>query len=285
MTTLDPGFTFSQQSLADFADCPRRFYLRYVLRQPWPQLESPPEGYDVPAYREFLRKGAALHRWIERRWLGLPEADGAASAELAADPEFALWWRRFQEEDFEALPALRMPELVLLAPLGAHMITARLDLLAVDEHSGRAVVVDWKTMRGAAAQRPEFLRGRVQTCAYLYVLAMAGAPYRGGRDGADGCEFHYWMANVPDFRWVRFVYDQESFEQDRRRLEALAADAALRAGEAEFEMTVDHRKCGFCTYATLCRRSSASAPTADEFIDDEVAERAVDGSDASDIEY
>jgi hypothetical protein len=279
MTRIDTTFPFSQQSLGDFSECPRRFYLRYVLRQPWPQLESTPDGYDVPAYREFLRKGAALHRWVERHWLGLPEADGAASAELAADPEFALWWRRFLAEDFSALPAQRIPELALMAPLGAHTLTARLDLLAVDEHSGRAVIVDWKTMRGAAAQRPEFLRKRVQTRAYLYALAVAGAPYRGGREGADGCEFHYWMANAPDGRWVRFVYDREAFAQDRLMLEALAADAASRDGEAEFEMTDDHRTCGLCTYATLCRRGQAASP--EEFHDEDIDW----APETADIEY
>ncbi len=268
MTKLDPEFIFSQQSLADFADCPRRFYLRYVQRQPWPQLEAAPEEFDVPAYRDYLRKGAAFHRWVERHWLGLPAADGATAADLAADAEFALWWRRFEAENFSALPVTRIPELEVLAPLGEFALTARFDLLAVDEVSGRAVVVDWKTMRGERAMRSDFLRERVQTRVYLYALAMAGGPYRGEVDGPPGCEFHYWMANAPGDRWVRFVYDLASFERDRAYLTSLSVDAAARDGEAEFEMTDDQRRCATCMYRTLCRRSDAQMHAA-EWVDDD----------------
>ena len=118
----------------------------------------------------------------------------------------------------------------MLAPLGEFALTARFDLLAVDEVSGRAVVVDWKTMRGERAMRSDFLRERVQTRVYLYALAMAGGPYRGEVDGPPGCEFHYWMANAPGDRWVRFVYDLASFERDRAYLTSLSVDAAARDG-------------------------------------------------------
>ncbi|MCX6017621.1 MAG: PD-(D/E)XK nuclease family protein [Chloroflexi bacterium] len=280
---VDAEFVFSQLSLSDFADCPRRFYLRYVLRQPWPQIEPTPEGMEVLAYRDFLRKGAALHRWIERRWLGLPEADGAMAAGLVADPEFALWWRRFEEEDFTALPAVRTPELELLAPLGRFRLTARLDLLAVDEDTGRAVVVDWKTLRGERAQRPEFLRERMQTRVYLYALAAAGAPYRGGANKPDDCEFHYWMANAPEPRWVRFRYDQDAFDQDRAFLTMLSEDIAARDDEAEFEMTTDERKCAMCGYHTLCRRSAAVAADLRDIDEDVDIERAIAG--VEELEY
>lgn len=268
MTKLDSEFVFSQQSLSDFAECPRRFYLRYVRRQPWPQLEATPDEFDVPGYRDYLRKGAAFHRWVERYWLGLPTADGETAAELAADGEFAMWWRRFEAEDFSALPDTRIPELEVLAPLGAFALTARFDLLAIDGESGRAVVVDWKTMRGERAMRSDFLRERVQTRAYLYALATGGGPYRREADGPRGCEFHYWMANALGDRWVRFVYDQASFERDRAYLISLTADAAARDGEAQFEMTDDERRCAICTYRTLCRRSDAQIH-ASEWVDDD----------------
>ena len=33
--------TFSQGSLQDYTQCPRRFQLRFLLNQPWPALELP----------------------------------------------------------------------------------------------------------------------------------------------------------------------------------------------------------------------------------------------------
>ena len=54
---LDPGFLFSQHSLNTYVQCPRRFLLRYVDRQPWPMLER-----DEPlAYEEHLARGRVFH--------------------------------------------------------------------------------------------------------------------------------------------------------------------------------------------------------------------------------
>jgi hypothetical protein len=43
--TLPYSFHFTQSSLQDYLDCPRRFQLRYVLDQPWPAVESEPRFY------------------------------------------------------------------------------------------------------------------------------------------------------------------------------------------------------------------------------------------------
>ena len=39
---LPANFRFSQASLTDYLDCPRRFQLRYLLEQAWPAVESEP---------------------------------------------------------------------------------------------------------------------------------------------------------------------------------------------------------------------------------------------------
>ena len=40
--TLPADFQFSQGSLQDYADCPRRFQLGYILRLAWPAVEAEP---------------------------------------------------------------------------------------------------------------------------------------------------------------------------------------------------------------------------------------------------
>lgn len=269
---LEPDFRFSQHSLGDFEDCPRRFYLRYVARQAWPLVETGPHGMDALTYREYLRRGATLHRWIERFWLSPPASalDLPPPPDPASDPELAVWWARFLATDFGDLPAERLPELELSAPLGEHRLYARFDLLAIDnQESGqhRLVVVDWKTLRGDQPPSLDFLRRRLQTRVYLYVLATAGAPFNGGDPVApERCAMRYWLANFPEQPWAEIGYTRAEYEADRAQLLALAADAARRTGEAEFEKTDDERKCTYCIFRTLCHRRGANgaAPPDDE---------------------
>jgi CRISPR/Cas system-associated exonuclease Cas4 (RecB family) len=256
MSTLDATFQFSQHSLSDFRDCARRFYLRYIAKQAWPTLEVAPFGMDALEYRDYLRKGALLHQWIERHLLGMQ------APQLPDDDELALWWMRYANTDLSALPPTRDPELALVAPLGPYRLYARFDLLAVDEAAGGAVIVDWKTLRGDRAPAASFLRDRIQTRAYLYVLATAGAPFNGGQlIPPEQIRMRYWLANFPEQPWVEITYSRREYEADTRMLLALADDAATRPDEAAYPMTDDERKCSACLYRTLCKRSGGPVTT------------------------
>lgn len=293
-TTLEPGFIFSQHSLTDFLDCPRRFFLRYIRKQAWPLLEVAPMGMDALTYREYLRKGALLHQWIERYWLGVPSpqsplpSDGAGDSGLAInDAELSVWWTRFLATDFSALPPQRTPELELVAPLGEFRLYARFDLLAAGGAGRPLTIVDWKTLRGDRAPGYDFLKRRVQTRVYLYVLATAGGPYAHEGDGnqsveAGSCEMRYWLANFPEQPWVDIGYSPAEYRADYERLLGVARDIASRSDEAAFEKTADERHCAVCTYRTLCHRASASGldmPAAD------AEARVIDLSDVQELEY
>ncbi|MCP4541151.1 MAG: PD-(D/E)XK nuclease family protein, partial [Chloroflexi bacterium] len=65
--TLPADFQFSQASLQDYVDCPRRFQLRYVLRVAWPAPEAEP----VLENERYLQQGAAFHRLVHQHALGL----------------------------------------------------------------------------------------------------------------------------------------------------------------------------------------------------------------------
>ncbi|HEY3291068.1 MAG TPA: PD-(D/E)XK nuclease family protein [Anaerolineae bacterium] len=252
---LDPAFKFSQHSLSDFIECPRRFYLHYVARQPWPLVDADPLKLEPLERQLYLKRGQVLHRWIERFWLGVP-------AGLADDPELNLWWERFQATDFSALPAIRLPELELVAALDSpdeRLLYARFDLLAVE--NGQAVIIDWKTLRGEHPPRYQVFANRLQTRVYQYVLATAGAAYNEGAPFApEDISLRYWLAHFPDAPWVNVPYSQAQYARDSQWLSALIADITHREGEAQFELTPDERKCAFCTYRTLCRRENAPTP-------------------------
>lgn len=264
---LDPDFRFSQHSLNDFAECPHRFYLRYIAKQSWPLLETGPGAMEALTYQAYLRRGVILHRWIERHWLGMngaPQSPPTTVADAADsdEMELSLWWQRFSSADLAGLPPLRLPELALVAPLGDALLYARFDLLALPSdnnhatgHNSDIVIVDWKTLRGNAAPGERFFRNRLQTRIYLYVLATAGAPFNGGQPIApERCRMRYWLANFPDRPWVEIGYSQAEYEADARQLSALVSDALSRRRRDAFERTANEAHCQYCNYRTLCQR-------------------------------
>jgi PD-(D/E)XK nuclease superfamily len=280
---LDPAFKFSQHSMSDFVECPRRFYLKYVDRQPWPLVETGPLGLNPLEYQAYLWRGVVLHRWIERYWLGVPP-------QASDDAELNVWWARFMRTSFDDLPATRMPELALVAPLGspqkAYSLYARFDLLATQklsdhpervegdqtvseqgseqnapaQNAPRAVIVDWKTLRGERPPRYQVFATRLQTRIYLYVLATAGAAFNDGLPFTpEQCRMRYWLANFPEQPWVDIPYSTADYERDQSMLLKLMDSAAQREGEEQYEMTADERRCTYCTYLTLCKRKGAPA--------------------------
>lgn len=252
--TLPPTFQFSQNSLQDYADCPRRFQLRYLLRQPWPAVQSEPlvGGRFVSAYEQMLERGRRFHQLVQRHnLLDLPEAELTKTID---DPDLRRWWRNYQESPPPHLPtAIRRTEVTLSTPLGGHRLIARYDLVAL-EAGRRAVVVDWKTSR--KRPDPAFLAARLQTRVYRYVLVEAGTALNGGLPlSPDQVTMVYWFAEHPA-RPEILPYDAARHAADAAYLADLVAHIAARAGsgEKEWPLTPDERHCRFCTYRSLCDR-------------------------------
>lgn len=62
MNALSSPFTFSQSSLQDYFDCPRRFELRYIDRLNWPAVEAEPALEN----ERRLREGTYFHRLAQQ---------------------------------------------------------------------------------------------------------------------------------------------------------------------------------------------------------------------------
>jgi hypothetical protein len=187
--------------------------------------------------------------------------------------------------DFGDLPSQRWPELALIAPIGEYRLYARFDLLAqspISNFQSPFVIVDWKTLRSENPLPYRFFRDRLQTRAYLYVLATAGAPFN---DGAalepEQCVMRYWLANFPEKPWVEISYSRAEYEKDKQRLLRLIEGVAQRSDDDLFSSpTTDEKKCTYCQYRTLCnRKGEANALLPDE------ASGLIDLADIQELDY
>lgn len=272
--TLPPDFQFSQGSLQDYVDCPRRFQLRYLLRLAWPAVEAEPALEN----ERHLQQGAAFHRLAHQHTLGIaPERLSNATA----DADLRRWWRNYLERGPEGLPESRYPEVVLSAPVGGYRLVARYDLVAVDPGK-RAVIVDWKTSRKRPRKR--WLAERLQSRVYPYLLVRAGAHLNAGQPlEAEQVEMVYWFADFPD-EAARFAYDTARYEADEAYLTLLVG----RIGNPPYPLTTQERHCKYCRYRSLCQRgvrAGALDEIEDELELDEGLGLSLDFEQIAEIEY
>lgn len=247
--TLPGSFVFSQASLQDYADCPRRFQLCYLLEVRWPGDvdESTLE------WERRARQGAHFHRLVHQHTVGIPEPELRATIQ---HPDLDRWWQAYLSTPPANLPtAARRSEVRLSMQLAGCRLVARYDLLAI-EPGQRAVIVDWKTSQRRSTRA--WLENRWQTQVYPYVLVKAGAYLNGGQPFApEQVELVYWFAEFPQ-QVERFSYDAAQHRAVGEALEQLVAQMATHQGP-EWPLTEDLAHCRYCTYRTLCDREKVAA--------------------------
>ena len=251
--------TLSQHQLYTFEVCPRRFYLRYLARIPWPEA---PLGLEQEAAYE---RGRRFHRWIERFLLDLPVAD-----EADADAVLRVWWTTFQQQRPPLPTGQRFVETSLTIPIGPaarprHHLTGRFDLLVVGDGASdqaAARLYDWKTGRSRDEAR---LRREWQTRVYLAVLAEGGAALAPNAPEAfrpERLSLTYWYVEDPE-RPRLIAYDAATHRLNLGEIEAVVAEVDRQLATNERPKTDDWSQCRLCAYRAICGRQAAGAGALD----------------------
>jgi len=245
---LPENFQFSQGSLQDYVDCPRRFQLKYVEELAWPAVEAEPALEN----ERYLQLGAAFHRMAQQYLLGVPAEKLTPLS--GRDPALARWWENF----LASLPkseGRHYPEFTLSAPLGNHRLTGKYDLLICN--GDRFTIYDWKTSR--KKPKRQWVAKNLQTRVYPYLLVNAGAELNDGQPiEPEQIEMVYWFAEFPAAP-LRFPYSQSQFDEDQAYLHALIAEIETLS-DTPAPLSDNEKRCKFCTYRSLCDRGIAAGP-------------------------
>ncbi len=252
---LPPEFHFSQGSLQDYVDCPRRFQLRYLMRLAWPAPVAEP----LLTYEQHVRDGEAFHRLVHQHLLGL-SADRLSLCVQPEQEDLCRWWANYLRAGPEGLPGSRYPELGLSAALGdgSHRLSARYDLVIFNP--GQEVVIfDWKT--AAARPRRSTLALRLQTRVYRYLLVRAGSALNGYLPLApEQVRMVYWFAEFPADPET-LDYDALQFAADEAYLLELLHQIGA-GGDRDLDTAADARACVYCVYRSLCERGTRAGDVA-----------------------
>ncbi|GAB4578241.1 MAG: PD-(D/E)XK nuclease family protein [Anaerolineales bacterium] len=251
---IPPELSFTQSSLQDFTDCKRRFQLRYLDRLSWPALETEP----ALIHERFMQLGARFHQLAQQHQLGLPVE---RLTRLITDPDLARWWDNYLAHAPTDLPAKRLPEATLTAPLAGVRLLAKYDLLAVEP--GRAVIIDWKTSHPHSKHpKRDPMLNRLQTRVYRYLLVEAGAHWNGGTPfQPEQVEMIYWFAEYPTQPY-HFPYTTAQYHADRAYFTHLIEDIQTLEPH-QFTLTPDEKRCVYCPYRSLCDRGTQAGDLAE----------------------
>ena len=250
---LPEDLVFSQSSLQDYEDCPRRFELRYLRHCRWPG----PNSKDALLWEQVTERGFAFHRLLSQLHSGI--SLDILERVAAADSDLLRWWQAYAHQPPTDVPGeVRLCEATLLARIDSHQVEARFDLLAGSPQS-RWLILDWKTNAHRSDQA--WLARRLQTRVYPWVLVSAGVQLNGGVPiRPEQVEMCYWFAEFPA-QPERLPYSTEQYEADGKMLSAMIAEIAQRvdqtdsaqgASAAAFPRTQNLAQCRFCVYRSLC---------------------------------
>jgi CRISPR/Cas system-associated exonuclease Cas4 (RecB family) len=239
--TLSAPFTFSQSSLQDYTDCPRRFQLRYIDKVQWPAVETAP----LLENERRQVEGQIFHRMAQQYFIGLPEEKITV---LASTENRKRWWENFLTHGPKRTSRLNFTELSLGSRIGKHRIIAKYDLVVVKPEA-TITIYDWKTYH----KRPKriWMADRYQTRVYLSLLHRSREKFFTlGNPQLGNIEMIYWYAEFPGKPEI-FNYQDTQASQTWKALEELVNEIDTKQS---FPMTENENLCSFCVFRSYCDR-------------------------------
>ena len=242
---LPDDFVFSQSSLRDFSECPRRFLLRRVEEQGCPAPEAEP----IRVNEERRKRGTRFHEMVCQHHSGVPQ--GAIARQCAGDDILHAWWEEYVAHDPAGGKRTCYAEISLQGQVAGYRLTAKYDLLAVTP-SGKLHIFDWKTSQRRPDRRS--LTKRLQTKVYPYLAVEAGSELiEGSAVDPSQVMMTYWFSNHPSSA-VTFEYSTPQYKLDEETLTSIVEEARACEERNDFELTGDEANCKYCTYRSYCQR-------------------------------
>jgi hypothetical protein len=246
--------TFSQASLQDYLDCPRRFELSSLLDAPWPAANST----SLTSFESLTELGIRFHQLCQQFFLGLEPEVITSSIQ---DQELLGLWNSFLQHatDLKALPYFS--EQTLRVPFNNHTLVAKFDLI-LKLSNNEFLIIDWKTTRKKPSR--SVLANRVQTYLYPFIFSQAGSDlFLDTPLLPESIKLQYWFPYASSPEEV-FPYSQDRHDEVTQTLSDLIDDIDNKIqSSSQFELTDDKENCSYCSFRSYCDRDLGPKPLPD----------------------
>lgn len=241
---LGNNFLFSANNLQDFIDCPRRFELKYILKQNWPAVTSQP----VLEMENKIQMGNSFHQLVHQYLSGI---SGNLLDNSINDPELLKWFIKFQEYIKKYLHFPYFSEFSVFMPFEGFRLIAVFDFITLT-NDNKIMLGDWKTT--SRLPKRELFFQSIQSYLYPFlayetrqnIFAQAGSLRQ------QDLFMEYWFPGFPENSITR-DYSDTSHVTSRELLSSLISEIVHKESGA-FEKTSNDKRCLFCQYRSLCER-------------------------------
>jgi RecB family exonuclease len=245
--SCEPGstLTLSFTQIDDFLSCPRKYYLRHLVRVPAPAHHALVFGnamhQAVAVANAAIMRGTgldetAVQATLESHWSseGFLSAEHEAARFAAGKVALSRFVERAKSRPVDRVLAVEQPFSVRL---GDARVRGRYD--AVRDVDGATVITDYKT---GDVRDPVRARERARDALQLQIYALAWESEQGSRP--DAVELHFLEGDM-----VGRVTPTER-QLERAAQKVATAAAGIRA--ADFEATPGFPACDWCPYRRIC---------------------------------
>jgi hypothetical protein len=259
---LDKDFIFSANNLQDYMDCPRRFELKYLLKQSWPAITSQP----VQAIEYKIQMGNRFHQLAHQYLSDIPVN---LLETFIDDPDLKFWFGKFQEHIQPNLIFPYFSEFTITMPFEGFRLIAIFDFITLNGDN-KIIIRDWKTT--TRIPKRELYLQSIQTFLYPLMAFETRSHIFPSVDllQQEDISMEYWFPAFPE-KTITLEYSRINYDTGHEILFSLINEIAIKE-PGTFTKTTNDKRCAFCQYRSLCERG-IQAGKFDK--DDEPADEAV----------
>lgn len=241
---LADNFIFSANNLQDYMDCPRRFELKYLLKQNWPAVTSQP----VLEMENRILIGNRFHLLAYQYLSGIP---GDTLIETIDDPDLGRWFSHFLKYVDQYLNFQYFSEFSVIMPFEGFRLKGVFDFISLMDIN-KLRICDWKTT--SRIPKKEIYLETVQSTLYpflAYETRMKIFPQVSMLRHQD-LSMEYWFPGFPE-NTISWGHSATIHTKSRAILSSLISEISQKE-PGDFEKTSNDKRCMFCQYRSLCER-------------------------------
>lgn len=241
---LGKDFFFSANNLQDYLDCPRRFELKYILKQSWPAVSSQP----VQEMEYRIQTGNRFHKVVHQYLSGIPSNVLENSID---DPDLKVWFIKFLEFIKPYLNFPHFSEFTLTMPFEGFRLIAVFDFITLTGDK-KILITDWKTT--TYDPRGELYLQSIQSFLYPFIAFETRGHIFTQADllHQEDISMKYWFPAFPE-KTIALENSDARHATSQEVLSSMICEIAKKE-PGTFEKTANDKRCAYCQYRSLCER-------------------------------